>query len=246
MTVLIQRAGYFFGMIALVVGLALAARALAGSGISVGPLSLEISPRSRVAVLEIGNYRSEPLDLQASVVDWRQENGEDRLAPTEDVVVSPAITSVPPGKRQIFRLAFRGVPDPERERAFRVMVADVSAPATKPETEASVSFRVTNSVPLFVRPNMKVAPQLAIAACHAPGHEACLEVRNTGAAHTRVRRIAMSGSGWTQTLTPNVVLLAGTRRVFTTQIAEARPGRFSAQVEGEGAAVSGDIDGEVP
>ncbi len=183
-----------------------------------------------------------PLDLQASVVSWSQAAGQDRLTPTDDVIVSPAIASVPPGKRQIFRLAFRGTPSPEREQAFRLMVADVSAPPANTGAEASITFRITDSLPLFVRTTMKGAPRLEIGSCASPEHQACVEIRNPGALHVKVRRIVISGPGWAQTLTPNATILAGGGRWFTAPISQARPGHVSVQVEADGATVSGDLD----
>lgn len=231
-----------FGLTALAV-VAAGSPAWGESGFSIGPLSLEISPKTRVAVLQVGNFRSTPLDLQASVWSWSQQTGRDQLTPSDDVIVSPAIASVPPGKRQIFRLAFRGPPNPEREQAFRLMVADVS-PAPPPNTgaTASVIFRVTDSLPMFVRATMKGAPQLEIGSCAAPEHQACIEVRNTGALHAKVRRIVINGQGWTQTLTPNATVLAGGQRWFTAPIGAARPGHVSVQVESDSATVAGDLD----
>jgi len=217
-----------------------------GPGISIGPLSLEISPRSRVAVLEIGNFRSVPVDLQAAVTTWTQDGGQDGHAPTDDVVISPAITEVPPGKRQVFRIAYRGVPDPSREQAYRVLVSDVTAPDPAATAGASVTFRITHSVPLFVRASMKGASALGLAGCAAPAGQACLTVRNSGAVHAKVREIRLTGQGWTATLTPNATLLAGASRAFTAPIGAPAPGRFAVQVETEDAAVSGDINAEGP
>lgn len=230
------------GLAALAVVFGAGSPAWAESGFSIGPLSLEISPRTRIAVLQVGNFRSTPLDLQASVVSWSQRTGQDKLTPTDDIVVSPAIASVPPGKRQVFRVAFRGVPSPEREQAFRLMVADVSPPPLNAGAGATVAFRITNSLPLFVRATMKGAPQLEVGSCAAPEHQACVEIRNPGVLHAKVRRIVMNGQGWTQTLTPNATVLAGGKRSFTTPIGQARPGHISVQVEADGATVSGDLD----
>lgn len=236
-----------WGAASIVAVLAMASSARAGPELSIGPLSLEISPRSRIAVLEIGNYRSVPVDLQAAVTTWSQNGGQDSHAPTDDVVISPAITEVPPGRRQVFRIAYRGVPDPAREQAFRVLVADVTAPdAPAAGSAASITFRITNSVPLFVRATLKGAPALALAGCPAPAGQACLTVLNSGAVHAKVREIRMSGQGWTATLAPNATVLAGGSRAFTSRIGAPTPGRFSVQVQTEDAAVSGDINAEAP
>ena len=45
--------------------------------------------------------------VQAEVMLWEQVDGEDRLTPTRDLLVSPAVFTLPPNGSQLVRVALR-------------------------------------------------------------------------------------------------------------------------------------------
>ena len=74
--------------LALSVGLISPAAALA-SDIRVTPVSVEVAGATRTANVTVVNGENRPLRVQFRVMRWTQQNGEDVLTPTTDVVVSP-------------------------------------------------------------------------------------------------------------------------------------------------------------
>lgn len=105
---------------ALIAGV-LAAPALAGP-LVIAPTTVSIPAERRGAAVTVENPGDEPVDLQFRAYDWTQVEGQDRLVPTDALVVSPAIATVPPHGRQLFRVLVTGdAPGPGApERAWRL------------------------------------------------------------------------------------------------------------------------------
>ena len=231
-------------------GLACALPAWAG-GIAIGPLSLEIGPRARIAVLGVTNRGTAPIDLQAEALAWSQAGATDALEPTDEIVVSPAIATVPPGKEQLFRVAVRRPLPPGAEQAFRVVVSDVSDPEAADAASGSggapaVQFRLAHSIPLYVQTLRSGQPELGVEPCPAAGNAVCVRVRNEGTRRAVVRRVTLQGGGWAHELATGTVVLAGGARTFTVPAGAARGARLAVHVDAGDASVSGVIDAGSP
>ena len=68
--------------------------ALAGT-FSISPLRVELSASAQTGALTIRNQDAAPVVVQAEAVLWQQSDGQDQLTPTRDVLVSPAVFTVP-------------------------------------------------------------------------------------------------------------------------------------------------------
>lgn len=146
----------------------------AAGGLSVAPTLLEFAPGETAKGLMLRNTGAAPLQAQVRVFDWRQENGEDVLEPSADLVVSPPFLSVPPGGRQVVRVLQRGSPAQDTmtgERSFRILVdempAGIGAEEDPPGGRGSPSgvrpglnFLMRFSIPVFVTPHSGTAPEL--------------------------------------------------------------------------------------
>ena len=80
--------------------------ALAGN-FSISPVRLDLSAAARTAALTVRNNDREVL-VQAEVLLWEQHAGEDRLTPTRDLLVSPAVFTVPKDGSQLESSQLRG------------------------------------------------------------------------------------------------------------------------------------------
>ena len=76
---------------------------------SISPIRLDLSAGARTAALTVRNDAQEVL-VQAEMMLWEQVDGEDRLTPTRDLLVSPAVFTLPPKGSQLVRVALRNVP----------------------------------------------------------------------------------------------------------------------------------------
>jgi len=83
-----------------------AAVAKAGS-FSVSPVRASLSAQERVVALRVSNSGTEPSSIQAELMAWRQQGGEEIHEPSRDVLVTPPIFTVPAGDTQVIRVGLR-------------------------------------------------------------------------------------------------------------------------------------------
>jgi fimbrial chaperone protein len=216
-----------------ITGLVAMTAALAGPML-IGPTVLEINPRARVAVLFVTNRGDGPLELQTEVLNWTQSEAADQNTTSDEIVVSPAIATVPPGRQQVFRVALRRPLPPGSERAFRVVVTDDSQTYSPSGEGVNLGFRIAHSLPLFVQTVKESRPALQLEACSASIRQVCVRVRNEGTRHTVVRRVSFVRDDWSRELTPNAVLLAGSARSFAVPTTDAPNGGIQIKVEASG------------
>jgi fimbrial chaperone protein len=217
-----------------------------GGPIMIGPLRLDLGPRVRVASVTLTNEGPETLNYQAKVETWSQSAAMPNTAPTDDIIVSPPISALPPGKAQIFRVALRHPLPPGAERGYRVILTDVTPPPPPNAGPPQINFRIAQSLPLFVQTAPGGKPALAVGACPSgdPG-QLCVHIQNEGDLHTLVRKVTFKSGDWTAGIAPNAVLLAGGGQPFTIVCPKALPkdARIAVTVDAEGASVSGTIEG---
>ena len=97
---------------------------------SISPIRLDLVRWPRTAALTVRNDEREAL-VQAEVMLWEQVDGEDRLTPTRDLLVSPAVFTLPPNGSQLVRVALRSLPaDVTRELSYRLILQEVPQPAS--------------------------------------------------------------------------------------------------------------------
>lgn len=103
----------------------------------------------RAGRLVLANSGDAPVAAQIRVYAWTQENGEDRLEPADDLVVSPAIVEIPAAGEQLIRLVRPHATAPDRERAYRVVVDEL--PGDADTAENAVAVRMRFLIPAFIR-----------------------------------------------------------------------------------------------
>ncbi len=186
-------------------GIAAALLVLAGGGagavtpIMIWPVDPVIVGEPQAVALWIENQGDQPIAMQVRVFGWEQPLGEDALAPQQQVIASPPISSIPPRQRQMVRLIATRPAPPLAEQAFRVVVdelpgtapplpaaappADGAAPAQAPPAAApagaAVNLQMRYSVPLFLygpdaRPD-KPLPSTSAGARRTPAPSQVLE-----------------------------------------------------------------------
>jgi fimbrial chaperone protein len=119
--------------------------------IQLAPIPVEIRAPQTAAVLSLGNRASAEVALQTRVFRWTQENGEDRLTPTTDLVVSPPIAKVPAGQSLVVRVVRVLRAPSEGEETYRVLV-DELPPEKRTAKGQSLQILMRYSVPVFYQP----------------------------------------------------------------------------------------------
>lgn len=156
---------------------------------SISPLRLDLSATSRTAAMTVRNGEREAL-VQAEVVLWEQVDGEDRLTTTRDLLVSPAVFTLPAKGSQLVRVALRGPPvDTTRELSYRLILQEVPQAANPDFSGLQIALRL--SVPVFVANENATGPAIAWSAA-ASGNDLVLTAQNSGDTHARIHAFTVA------------------------------------------------------
>jgi len=194
---------------------------LAGS-FSISPVRVFLEPRDRAVALTIVNGADTEVVLQADVLHWSQDGaGQDRLEPSDDVIVSPPILKVPPQGRQVVRLARLVMPDPQRQLTYRLLLREVPDTSRATQPGASLPIALALSIPIFLSPTGAQSDVRCEMHAGQPLEIAC---RNHGRAHAQVRELSVQREGRTLGRFEGAVyLLAGSARVLPLKPADPAP-----------------------
>lgn len=195
--------------------LALSAPAVAGS-FSISPLRVDFTATSSTAALTVRNEDAAPVVVQTQGLGWSQEGGQDALAPSRDLLISPAVFTLQPGGSQLIRVALRRSVDPVRELSYRLIIQEVPQTASPEFTGLQVALKL--SVPVFVAPTAPATAQVTWAATRDDDGRLSVTARNDGGAHARIQRFALKTADSTATVLEQPALsyvLAGAVRQWS-------------------------------
>lgn len=199
-----------------------ASTTLPSTTLDVAPTTLELKPGA-AGLFFITNHGARPVTVQIEAADWRQENGRDITAPSQELLASPPLAHIAPGARQSVRVMAR--PPGDNEHAYRLLVSEL------PDAEAEgagVHVLLQFSVPVFVRHDPRVAPRLSWSS--AQGR---LIAANTGAQTVKLDSVILDG-----TPRPGLIyLLPGASR----DIGPAGQGHVRVHDERSGTDIAADI-----
>ena len=157
----------------------------------VSPVGVQLAPRERAAALHLSNTGDQTLTLRAEVMQWSQgADGQDWLEPSNDLVLSPPVIVLPPGARQVVRLARLVPPQADQTRSYRLIIREVTPQDLATPESGQIPVLLGMSLPVLLtppQPMRKVAcePQ----SMHASGMT--LVCTNEGNVVTRVLRVEL-------------------------------------------------------
>jgi fimbrial chaperone protein len=195
---------------------------------SISPVRLDLSAQARSAALTVRNDEREAL-IQAEVMVWEQVDGQDRLTPTRDLLVSPAVFTLATGSSQLVRVALRSPPaDSGRELSYRLILQEVPQPANPDFSGLQLALRL--SVPVFLASSGTSGPALDWSATTSD-EQLVLTARNTGDVHARIHSLAIS---------PDAGGDAALARPVATYILPGQSQRWTfGEKQGDGASAAG-------
>jgi fimbrial chaperone protein len=189
----------------------------ADGGLVVSPTSLTFPYRAETVSLTLENRGTGPLSLRADVMRWEQRSGLDQLIPSEDLEVRPMILTVEPGGIQALRIDLKRPPDPNLERAYRLMVYRV-APSLAPGEAVTPAPNPEADLPVFVQPPIRPTLKLAWDARTVLDGTISLTLVNEGDVHVRIDEVQLQTEEGLLLvgISPGLFVLAGQTRVWTT------------------------------
>lgn len=225
----------------------LSATAHAAAAILIWPIDPVIESSETATALWLENRDSQPVYLQIRVLGWRQVNGEESYNSQTEVIPSPPMATIGPGKRQLVRLVKNSQVPPGQERAYRILVDEVPQ-GQSPQTTGSLGlkFQMRYSVPLFVsgqgvwtkqdyenpRDYSKATqPALAFRPISMQGKPGLL-VRNQGIVHARISKVSLVSGSRRQTVNDGLLgyVLPGQEVRFPLTTALGGGGQLEATV----------------
>jgi len=227
---------------AVLAGLWLASTTAGAGGLQVSPVGLSLQPGQTADGLWLTNASDAVMHAQIRVYRWTQEGGEDKLTPSQGLVVSPPMLQLAAGDKQLVRAIRLDTPAGGAnavEDAYRMVIDELPIGT---EGKKGLSFVMRYSVPVFVAPpgaaGAAPAPQLGWA-LHRQGGQVMLEVANRGAVHAQLAGVSFVAADGTRTevqqgLLGYVLPMARIRWMLKTPPAVfAAGGTIEAQVNGE-------------
>jgi len=142
--------------------------------LNVSPVRVEIPHRERSALITIRNEGSEPASLQADIHHWAQdEDGDDLLGDTEDLLIVPRIFTIPAGQSQVVRIGKLVEASADAEGTYRLIITEL-APPEDIASGSGISVRLRLSLPVFLAP--KANAEAVVSVVRSQRHDDRLEV----------------------------------------------------------------------
>lgn len=175
------------------------------ASLQVAPTSLTLQAKQSADGLWLSNSGDAPVQVQLRVFRWTQNDGQERLEPTRDLVVSPPMQTLPPGERQLVRLVRTKPISPSLEMSYRVIVDELPAPNKE---QQGLQFVLRYSVPVFIVPETPtpIAPLLRTSLVAADDGQMAIEIENSGSEHAQIADLVYTDASNKQaTIIPGLV-----------------------------------------
>lgn len=163
--------------------------AVAGS-FAVSPVRVDLSAKTQTGAVTLRNQQDSPVVVQAQVLHWEQHEGNEDLSPTQDLLVSPAVFTLPARGSQLVRVALQRPVDPARELSYRLILTEVPQQASPGFTGLNVTLRL--SLPIFVEAQTPATAKLAWSARDEADGSLAVTARNEGETHARVLKFTVA------------------------------------------------------
>ncbi|NPT53882.1 fimbrial biogenesis chaperone [Paraburkholderia elongata] len=164
-----------------------------GAGFQVSPIRVTLSPEDKSSALTVRNDGDRPVIVQVQTVEWTQSDGRDSYKPTEDILATPPIFTVQPGKVQILRVGLRRAPDEVKELSYRIYLQEVPSTAQPGFQGLQVALRL--GLPMFVQAQQHASAALKWSVEQIDRERLKVRAMNEGMAHMQVTDFALTPVG---------------------------------------------------
>ncbi|MGV6939712.1 fimbrial biogenesis chaperone [Stenotrophomonas maltophilia] len=167
----------------------LAAAPAGATSLQVAPTSLQLEARQRAGELWLTNSGTSPVRLQVRVFRWVQQDGQEQLLPTEELLATPPMQELGAGQQQLVRVMRPNHEPPATQQYYRLIVDEVPDLATRAN---GMQFVLRYSIPVFVQPSGgKLAPRLQASLVRLKDGRNGVEVANTGNSYAQIADLAL-------------------------------------------------------
>ncbi|HFZ8995319.1 TPA: molecular chaperone [Citrobacter freundii] len=182
------------GVMVLLSGLLFAIPSYAAT-LQVFPVNIGFCAGENAQAIYVKNSGSSAIGAQIRVYAWQQQNNKDILSETDELLVSPPMTTIPATRQQLIRVILPAPVTGNNEKAYRLIVDELPGENNLAEKDG-VRFLLRYSIPVFVNCNDRQPdPKTISFSVDSQAHPAMLKVRNTGPQHIKLSDITLLSGG---------------------------------------------------
>jgi fimbrial chaperone protein len=178
-------------------GLVIAAAAFGWStpgqatSLRVTPLLVEFAPGQSSATVDLENLATAPVALQLRAQAWEQDGPKETFTPTNDLVISPPVVTLPASETQTVRLVLRKR-NTAVAQAYRLFIDEIPPVSTG---KAQVVMALSISMPVFTIPANNGMPKFKWRIERTPDGKLVAVVSNSGGAYGVIRTVTADMPG---------------------------------------------------
>lgn len=155
----------------------------------IDPVHLSVNPKQPITELDIRNESKTVASFEVQAKRWTQKNGESHLSKTDDVIMTPPIFTVKPGKTQIIRIGLMNNKFSNIEKSYRVFLKELPSKKSKKRNVIQVIFNL--SVPMFAKPTVAVVENSQWQLKKLGDNKVKVSLSNKGNVHLRVSHLIL-------------------------------------------------------
>ncbi|EPJ3207211.1 molecular chaperone [Salmonella enterica subsp. enterica serovar Derby] len=154
--------------------------------LQVYPVTLEFCGNESAQAIYVRNTGSATIGAQIRVYAWHQQNNKDNLTETQDVMVSPPMTTIPVSRQQLVRVILATPGRGDTEQAYRIIVDELPGENNMADKDG-VRFLLRYSIPVFVncKETHPASGQLAVSIVRT-AQPLMLKIKNNGNQHVKL------------------------------------------------------------
>lgn len=124
----------------------------AANSVLLWPVNPLIASDEKATELWMENRGDSTTLMQVRVFLWQQKSGQEQYQTQQQILASPPMVRIEPGKKQLVRLIKQTAPLPGQEAAYRILLDEIPSPPSQDtdKNHVGLSFQMRYSVPLFV------------------------------------------------------------------------------------------------
>jgi fimbrial chaperone protein len=167
-----------------IAGLALLTASATAASLSISPIRIDVVEPGNSSNVTVTNSGATPVNVQVRIFRWAAKDGQDDYAETDDVVVTPPITTVGPGAKFTTRTIRQADAPIQGEEAYRLVVDEI--PDANRARNLGVTVAVRYVVPVFFISAEATQPQVSWSIQKPRGGKPLLVATNNGDKHLRL------------------------------------------------------------
>ncbi|AUX71492.1 molecular chaperone [Erwinia pyrifoliae] len=191
------------GLLLVALSMLLSQGSRAANSVMIWPIDPKINSDDKAAELWLENRGTSTTLMQVRIFQWQQNQGQEQFQTQQQVMASPPMVRIEPGKRQLIRLIKQIPPAAGQEAAYRVLLDEIPTPHPQAENNVGLNLQMRYSVPLFVYGSgldaNNIQPNLSWRLVNQ-GNQQAIEITNRGNAHVRLSNVALGGRSITDSL----------------------------------------------